>query len=96
MKTDIQRAEEYADIILRDERHKILYENSVVYEPGYIQRVYEFPDGAVVIYEWQSTPDGRTSPDGAYNHRFTLEKAPSPNPRKFKKGVVKQIDYPKA
>ena len=92
----MKTAEEYADIIMRDERGKIVSETPTVYETERIERIYEFADGARVKYEWQATPDGRTSPDGVFNHRFTLQKTPSPNPRKFKKGVIKQIDYPKA
>jgi hypothetical protein len=92
----MKNAEEYADIIIRDEREKIVRETPTVYEPDKIERIYEFKDGAVVKYEWQSTPDGRTSPVGAYNHRFTLLEPPVPNSQNFKKGIIKQIDYPKA
>jgi hypothetical protein len=90
----MRKAEEYADIILRDERELIVSETPTIYDEEQIERVYEFDDGAVVKYEWQSTPDGRTSPDGKYNHRFTLEKPPSPNPGRLKKGVIKVINYP--
>ena len=90
----MKNAEDYAEIIMRDEREKIVSETPTVYETERIERIYEFADGAVVKYEWQSTPDGRTSATGAYNHRFTLVTLPEPNPRKFKKGVIRQIDYP--
>ena len=92
----MKNAEEYAEIIIRDEREKIVSETPTVYEHDRIERVYEFADGAVVKYEWQRTPDGLTSPDGAFNHRFTLITLPEPNPNKFKKGVIRQIDYPKS
>jgi hypothetical protein len=92
----MKTAEEYADIIIRDEREKIVRETPTVYQPDKIERIYEFRDGAVVKYEWQATPDGRTSATGAYNHRFTLLEPPVPNPRNFKKEVIKQIDYPKS
>ena len=49
-------ADEYADIILRDEREKIARETPTVYETDKIERVYEFHDDAVVKYEWQSFP----------------------------------------
>lgn len=88
--------ESYADIIMRDERDKIVSETPTVYETDCIVRVYEFEDGAVVKYEWQSTPDGRTSETGKYNHRFTLTTLPAPNPHNFKKGVIKVINYPKS
>jgi len=91
----MKKAEEYADIILRDEREKIVSETPTVYETNKIERVYEFADGAIVKYEWQSTPDGRTSANGKFNHRFSLTTLPDPNPNGFKKGVIKQIDYPR-
>lgn len=90
----MKNAEQYADIIMNDDREKIVSEIPTVYDDDRIERVYEFGDGAVVKYEWQSTPDGRTSPDGKYNHRFTLVEPPSPNPGKLKKGVIKVINYP--
>ncbi len=80
---------------MRDERGKIVSETPTVYETERIERIYEFADGARVKYEWQATPDGRTSATGAFNHRFTLISPPEPNPNKFKKGIIKQIDYPK-
>ena len=92
----MKKAEEYADIIMRDEREKIVSETPTVYEGDKIERVYEFADGAIVKYEWQNTPDGRTSESGAFNHRFTLTTLPEPNPNKFKKGIIKVINYPKS
>ena len=85
---------EYAEIIINDEREKIVSETPTIYEDDKIERIYEFADGAVVKYEWQNTPDGRTSATGEFNHRFTLINLPSPNPQHFKKGIIKQIDYP--
>jgi hypothetical protein len=90
----MRESEDYANIILNDERDKIVSETPTIYEDDQIERIYEFDDGAVVKYEWQSTPAGRTSPDGKYNHRFTLVEPPSPNPQKLKKGVIKVINYP--
>ncbi len=84
-------ADAYAEIILRDEREKIARETPTVYETGRIERVYEFHDGAVVKYEWQSFPP--ENPKEKYNHRFTLLAAPSPNPHKLKSGIIKTIDY---
>lgn len=85
---------DYANIIMCDETEKIVSERPTVYTDEYLERVYEFEDGAVVRYEWQGTADGRTSPDGKFNHKFTLEKEPSPNPDGLKKGVLKVINYP--
>lgn len=87
-------AQDYANIIMSDETEKIVSETPTVYTDDYVERVYEFADGAVVSYEWQGTPDGRTSPDGKYNHRFTLKELPSPNPDGLKKGILKVINYP--
>lgn len=90
----MKNAEEYAEIIMNDEREKILRETPTVYETERIERIYEFADGAIVKYEWQSTPDGERAPDGKFNHRFTLTALPNPNLHGFKKGVIKQINYP--
>jgi hypothetical protein len=91
----MKNTQEYAQIIMNDEREKIVAETPTVYETDKIERIYEFADGAIVKYEWQSTLDGRTSADGKFNHRFTLVSLPNPNPHGFKKGIIKQIDYPK-
>lgn len=90
----MRSGEDYANIIMFDEREKIVRETPTVFEDDYLERVYEFDDGAVVSYEWQGTPDGRTSPEGKYNHRFTLKELPLTNPEKLKKGVIKEINYP--
>ena len=92
----MKKAEDYAAVIMRDEREKIVSETPTVYESDKIERVYEFADGAVVKYEWQNTPDGRTSASGEFNHRFTLVTLPDPNPYKFKKGIIKVINYPQS
>lgn len=93
--TNMKSATEYAEIIINDEREKIISETPTIYEDDKIERIYEFADGAVVKYEWQNTPDGRTSATGAFNHRFALTTLPAPNPYGFKKGIIKQIDYPR-
>ncbi|CAN5380310.1 hypothetical protein BH10ACI1_BH10ACI1_08780 [soil metagenome] len=90
----MKNAEDYAYIILRDEREKIIKETPTVYTEDKIERIYEFGDGAVVKYEWQSTPGGRTATEERYNHRFSLTTLPSPNHNKFKKGIIKVINYP--
>ncbi len=87
---------EYAEIIMNDEREKIVAETPTIYESDKIERIYEFADGAIVKYEWQATPDGRTSAVGAFNHRFTLISLPPKNPHGFKKGIIKEIDYPRS
>lgn len=90
----MKNAAQYADIIIRDEREKIVSEKPTVYTNDKIERIYQFEDGAVVKYEWQSSPSGRVAKTERYNHKFTLITLPEPNPQKFEKGVVKVIDYP--
>jgi hypothetical protein len=90
----MRNGEDYANIIMLDEREKIVKETPTVFKDDYLERVYEFDDGAVVSYEWQGAADGRTSPDEKYNHRFTLTGLPSPNLAGLKKGVLKVINYP--
>ncbi|HEY0427944.1 MAG TPA: hypothetical protein VGC76_09190 [Pyrinomonadaceae bacterium] len=87
----MKNAEEYANIIIYDERDKIAKETPTVYTADKIERIYEFGDGAVIKYEWQSIPAAEAA--DRYNHKFTLTKTPSPNPEKFKTGVVKVINY---
>lgn len=89
---NIENAEGYADIVIRDEREKIVSEKPTVYSADKIERIYEFEDGAILKYEWQSLPPEDSN--DKYNHKFTLINLPSPNPRKFEPGVVKVIDYP--
>ena len=84
----MKNAAEYADIIIRDERERIVRETPTVYEDDKIERIYEFDDGAIVRYEWQDAPGAE-----AFNHRFTLIKPPAPNPHRFQTGVVKVINY---
>ncbi len=90
---NMKNAEEYAEIIMLDEREKIAAETPTIYETDKIERIYEFPDGAMVKYEWQSSPSGRTSVIEIFNHRFTLITLPSPNPFQFQKGIIKVVYY---
>lgn len=90
----MKKASEYAEAILRDDTSRIVSETPREYGDEYLKRVYEFDDGAVVEYEWQSTPDGRTSPDGKFNHRFTLVTPPAKNPQNFAAGEIYVINYP--
>ena len=91
MMKNIQNAKEYAEIILNDEREKIAAETPTVYTDDKIERVYEFGDGAIVKYEWQSQP--AESSAEKYNHRFTLLNPPTANSNNLKKGIIKVIDY---
>ena len=87
----MKNAEGYADIIIRDERDKIVSEKPTIYSDEKIERIYEFEDGAVVKYEWQNVEAGKQPETERFNHKFTLTELPSPNPQKFKKGVIKVI-----
>lgn len=89
----MKNAEEYADIIIRDEREKISKETPTRYGDDRIERVYEFDDGATVRYDWQSRRASENSKNESYNHRFVLVTLPSPNPLRLKKGIIKKIDY---
>lgn len=92
----MKNAEDYAYIIIRDETEKIKNEIPTIYTEDKIERIYEFHDGAIVKYEWQSAPTGRTSAEELYNHKFSLINLPNPNPNNFEKGVIKVINYPQS
>ncbi len=77
----------YVTIIMNDDAEKIVRETPTAYENARIEREYEFEDGAVVRYEWQDISAG------GFNHRFTLIKAPSPNPKRLVPGVIRSIEY---
>jgi hypothetical protein len=81
------KAEKYVGIILRDETDEIASETPTVYERNRIERVYVFPDGAVVKYEWQDLSLRQ------FNHQFTLVEPPTPNPDNLRAGIIKTIDY---
>jgi hypothetical protein len=91
MKKGIQNAEKYADIILNDERENIAAETPTVFTDDKIERVYEFADGAVVRYEWQSFSNQTAAEK--YNHRFTLINPPKNDANSLKKGIIKIINY---
>ncbi len=90
----MNEAEKYVQIIMRDDRDLIVSETPTIYEDDHIVRVYEFEDGAIVNYEWQSAPDGRMSAAERFNHKFTLIKLPNPNPSNLEAGVISVINYP--
>lgn len=92
----METAEEYAEIIMRDQREMIVKETPTIFQDDKIERIYEFTDGAVVKYEWQNSPTGRTSNIEIFNHRFTLVEPPTPNPNKFQAGIITVINYPQS
>ena len=89
-KTD-KHANVYVTSIIEDIQTRFVKEETLKHSDRRIERRYEFEDGAIVKYEWQSGP-GKGEDEG-YNHRFTLTKPPRPNPNKLKKGVIRVIEY---
>ena len=81
----------YVTSIIEDVQTRFVREETVKYSETEIVRSYEFEDGAVVKYEWQSAPGKKAGEQ--FNHRFTLTTAPKPNPNKLRKGVIRVIDY---
>jgi hypothetical protein len=94
MKKAIKSAEDYADIIIKDLQEEIISETPVAHGEDKIERIYEFRDGAVVKYEWQSFEASGGKAAETFNHRFTLIALPEPNTNDFKKGIIKSINYP--
>ncbi len=84
---------EYVEIITHDLRDKIVSETPTVYEDDYLERVYEFEDGAILSYEWRDFPSNKVPIEDRFNHRFSLKKLPTPNPNNFELGVIKSINY---
>lgn len=82
----------YITSIMEDLRERFVRDETIISTDKKIERLYEFEDGAVVKYEWQDFSAANSSKD-IYNHRFTLEKAPAPNPHKLKKGTLRTINY---
>ncbi len=80
-------ANDYVQMIMRDETGKFVRETPTIYENARIEREYEFEDGAVIRYEW------RDISLGGFNHRFTLVEVPKPNPNKLSKGIIATIDH---
>jgi hypothetical protein len=81
----------YVEIILNDYRDQISSENPTVFEDHYLERIYEFVDGAIVSYEWRDFPAAGTD---NYNHRFTLTKTATQNTENLKLGVLRVIKHP--
>lgn len=86
-----KHTELYVTSIIEDIQTRFVSEKTLKHSDRKIERSYEFEDGAVVRYEWQSGPG--EGPDERFNHRFSLTKPPKPNPNKLKKGVIRIIEY---
>ena len=81
----------YVTSIIEDIRTRFTNEETTKFSEDFIERIYTFEDGAVIKYEWQNGE--RSGSKDKFNHRFTLETLPKPNPNKLKKGVIKTINY---
>lgn len=91
MNKEISEPNEYVNIIISDVFEEIAGDETIAYSNEKIERRYYFHDGAVVKYEWRNFPVGNEAE--SFNHRFTLETPPSPNPHKFKTGIIKTISF---
>jgi hypothetical protein len=92
MAKDSKNTNSYVNSIIQDIQNHFVKEKTLKHSNVKIERIYEFEDGAVIKYEWQDAP--RSGSAGKFNHRFTLESPPKPNPNKLKKGVIRIINYP--
>ncbi len=81
----------YANAIIQDIQNQFIREETTCFSDSKIERIYDFPDGAKVKYEWQS--EESSSKGEAFNHRFTLIKTPEPNDGNFEIGVIKVVGY---
>lgn len=81
----------YVNSIIKDIQNQFIREETTSFSESKIERIYEFPDGAVVKYEWQNEESGKSN--NSYNHRFTLVKIPTENPGNFDLGVIKEVPY---
>lgn len=81
----------YANAIIKDVQNAFVHEETTSFSESKIERVYEFEDGAIVKYEWQSEEGAQNGEP--FNHRFTLIKIPSPNPGNLETGIIKVVSY---
>lgn len=81
----------YVNAIIKDIQNQFVREETKTFSEEKIEREYEFEDGAIVKYEWQSKEN--SSQGEAYNHRFTLIKTPTENEDNLQIGVIKVVEY---
>ncbi|NJM52274.1 MAG: hypothetical protein HC846_02090 [Blastocatellia bacterium] len=85
------QANYYVNAIIKDIQNQFVREETIIFSDSKIVREYEFEDGAVIKYEWQSEEGARNAE--VFNHRFTLIKIPTPNPGNLEVGVIKVVSY---
>lgn len=85
------QANNYVNAIIRDVQNAFVREETTTFSESKIERTYEFEDGAIVKYEWQSE---ETAQKGErFNHKFTLIKTPVQNSGNLETGVIKIVNY---
>ncbi|MEK7725239.1 MAG: hypothetical protein AAB336_12875 [Acidobacteriota bacterium] len=84
-------ANRYVNAIINDIQNQFVREETIIFSESKIVREYEFEDGAVIKYEWQSEVESIRGEQ--FNHRFTLANKPTPNPQEFELGVLKTLSY---
>lgn len=81
----------YVNSIIKDIQNQFTREETTSFSESKIERIYEFPDGAIIKYEWQDEATAKAT--NSINHRFSLIKLPDPNEGNFELGVVKEVLY---
>lgn len=85
------QANSYVNAIIRDVQNAFVREETMSFSQSRIERLYEFEDGAVVKYEWQSEENSQNGEP--FNHKFTLIKKPVSNSENLETGVIKIVKY---
>lgn len=85
------QANYYINAIIKDVQNAFVHEETKQFSDSKIERHYEFEDGAIIKYEWQSTEASKNGEP--FNHRFSLIKAPLPNTGNLEIGILKVIAY---
>ncbi|MCU0238622.1 MAG: hypothetical protein MUC29_04200 [Pyrinomonadaceae bacterium] len=81
----------YVTAIIKDIQNQFVREETKSFSEDKIVREYEFEDGAIIKYEWQTAESSRHGEP--FNHRFTLIKAPIENEDNLQLGVIKIMNY---
>jgi hypothetical protein len=81
----------YVTAIIKDIQNQFVREETTSFTDSKIVREYEFEDGAIIKYEWQTAESSRNGEP--FNHRFTLIKTPIENEDNLTIGVIKVMNY---
>lgn len=85
------QANYYVNAIIKDVQNAFIREETLSFNDSKIVREYEFEDGAIIKYEWQS--EAEAIQGNSFNHKFTLTKVPTPNTGDLELGVLKTVNY---